>query len=157
MVGQEKQLPNNVRDYLLNICSNLAMNTCQQIEPHTCLFEPTEHGAQYHYRIIGGRPSVIAWAGLRTRGRQVDTIRRPCVIIGVKGNLLNGNDRIISRLQWKPNANYRSKESGGSGEWQGTIYEIGDKGYQLMSYALIMATRECLRRASQSTGLYKAK
>ena len=147
MGSKGKRPHSNLPRSLFNILSSLSVDTKKQISPHGCILGPTKKGTKYHYIIPNGKPRVIAWASIKTKGRRADIVMKPCVTVGITGGLLNKGDPTICKLRWNPNANFVSMRKGGSGIWQGVIYAINDKGYQLVLYALIMAAKECLRRA----------
>lgn len=129
---------------LLGILIALARDVEKQIKPYQCVFESTKERSGYHYRIPNGKPPVISWAGTRKIGRREDLVKRPCVRVGIKGNLLNSTDSVISNLQWKSDSNWGPE---GPGEVHVTIYGLNDKGYKLVLYALVMAAKECLKRS----------
>lgn len=132
---------------LLAMLSSLAAETNKKIGSQKCQFGPTKGGSIFHYVVLGGKPPVIAWAEIRTIGRLVDKPRRPCAIVGIKGDLLNENESEAEGLAWKPNAGFQKQEQGGLGEWHGVTYSIGDSGYGLILDGLVAAAGESLRRA----------
>jgi hypothetical protein len=44
------------------ILASLAESLERQIQPHECVFEPSDDPTMYQLRVIGGRPEIIAWA-----------------------------------------------------------------------------------------------
>lgn len=97
------------------------------------------------------KPTVIAWVGIRTRGIQTDNPKRPCVLVGIRGDLLNESGSAAGGLVWKPNANFVSQRGGGVGEWHGVTYRVNDNGYKAILGGLVEATRKSLTRAQDHT------
>jgi len=61
----------------------------------------------------------------RSRGQRKNenAARRPCLIIGIRGDLLDQADPITAKLARKPNASFVSEKEGGVGEYEGVIYD----------------------------------
>ncbi len=76
-------------DTLIAVCVHLEKDTQGKIKPYKCIFERTKKGTGFHYRVPDGKPSVIAWSGLFTRGHRGEN--KPCVLVGIKGSLLDSN------------------------------------------------------------------
>jgi hypothetical protein len=142
--------------HLLSICLSLAADTNQMVGTNKCQFGPTKGGRGYHYTVSGGKPVVIAWVGIRTRGIQTDNPKRPCVPVGIKGDLLNKSGSAAGGLVWKPNANFVCQRGGGVGEWHGVTYKVNDNGYKAILAGLVEAAKKSLTRA-QGHATWQAK
>jgi len=139
--------PSTVERELFEILRNLAADVTIDISPYACIIEATKEGTAFHFRIPRGKPTVIAFEHIKKIGRRADVPRRPCVTVGIRGDLLTGSSVSGSGFDCKPNASYRSARDGGPGEWQIAVYETGDTHYRQAVRALAAAARECLRRA----------
>lgn len=134
-------------DHLESICLSLAADTNRMVGTDKCRFGSTKGGKGNHYTVSGGRPPVIAAVGIRKRGVQTDNPMRPCVGVGIKGDLLNSSGSVAGGLAWKPNAGFVRQSGGGVGEWQGVTYRVNDDGYKAILAGLVEAARESLARA----------
>ena len=137
--------------YLLSICSDLAADTNHMVRTDKCRFGVTKGGSGYHYTVSGGRPAVIAWVGIRTRGIRTDNPMRPCVLVGIKGDLLNRSGSAAGGLVWNENANFVGQRGGGVGEWHGVTYRVADNGYKAILAGLVEAVRKSLTGAQGHT------
>jgi len=135
-------LPN----HLTRIAHSLEADVNQRVGAGKCLLEPTQEGTGHHFAVTGGRPRVIAWVGLRARGVMTDKPMRPCVVVGIRGDLLSKVGAVAGGLEWKPNANYKKQQQGGHGEWHGIAYSLGDDGYGAILQGLVAAVLESVRR-----------
>lgn len=133
---------------LLDICTSLVTDVNKKVGPGKCRFEPTKKFTGHHFSVHGGKPRVIAWVVFRIRGIRTDNPKRPCVVVGIRGDLLNEHGAVASGLAWKPNANFVSERAGGYGEWHGVTYTVGDIGYKAILYGLQASTMESAKRAS---------
>lgn len=136
-----------VPNHLLSICSSLEVDIEKQVGAGQCLFRLTQGGTGYRFVVPGGRPRTIAWVGFRTRGTRTDKPMRPCGIVCIRGDLLTKG--AVVGLLWNPDANYKSQQAGGHGEWHGITYAVGDNGYHAILRGLVAATTESMRRASK--------
>ena len=137
---------------LSDICGNLVADVNKQVGLVKCQFGPTLGGTGYHFAVSSGKPRVIAWVGFRTRGIQTDNPKRPCVVVGIRGDLLAKHGALARGLVWNPNANFVSQRAGGNGEWHGVTYKVGDAGYQAILYGVQAAAVESITRASRFAG-----
>lgn len=137
-----------VPNHLLSICKSLEMDVNKQVGAGKCLFELTQGGTGYRFVVPSGRPRAVAWVGFRTTGIRTDKPMRPCGIVCIRGDLL-AKGGVVAGLQWNPDANYKSQQAGGHGEWHGVTYDAGDNGYQAILHGLVAAIVESMRRASK--------
>ncbi len=58
MENIEHTLPNKLKLVLLSLAEAVE----REIQPHECVFELAEDKTHYQFKVIGGEPSIIAWA-----------------------------------------------------------------------------------------------